>query len=428
MKKKFLLAFIMIIVVEIILIPIQASAYQESSKYWTEDYSYDSKTKLYYKVVANEVTITGVDEGVNNINIPSTINGRKVTAIGDYAFCPLSEKTTIKKVIMPDTIENIGTYAFHDCENLEYLKMSKNLKLIGWGAFSGCSSLTRVELSTGNIETYAFADCKNLKKVVFTEDVNDIQCLRDMFNNGSYSLKEIYIPNTITIYNKYMLLDGKDINDATVYISKDNPLFDSLTYYFDRNKIKYVALDIPFFDVKQNDYFYSSVKYVYENKIILGTNKNTFSPNSNITRGQLVTVLYRMEGSPKVVSKNKFKDLKNDYYYDAVIWASSKGIVSGYDDGTFGPNNKITRAQLATILWNYAKYKKIDVSKKTNITSYKDYSITQKKTGYAIEALSWAVGNKVMSGTEDGRLNSSGTATRGQASTMITNYCKNVKK
>ncbi len=190
-----------------------------------------------------------------------------------------------------------------------------------------------------------------------------------------------------------------------------------------------VSIKLPFTDVKETDYYYGSVAYTYENKIIKGKSDTIFAPRANITRGELVTILYRMEGTPKIGNKNPFTDVKEGtFYYNGVIWASEKGIVSGYGNGKFGANDPIKRAQLATILYNYAKYKKVDLSKKSDITTYKDYTTVKNKTIYALDSLKWAIGNKIMKGTDEGNINPTAYATRGQVAVMITNYCTKVKK
>ena len=186
-----------------------------------------------------------------------------------------------------------------------------------------------------------------------------------------------------------------------------------------------VYVNLPFTDVSRSNWYYNSVEYCYKNGIIYGTTDTKFSPNTNVTRGNLVTILWRMEGSPKVNGKLSFPDVKtSDYYYEAVKWAEKTGVVHGYDTGKFGPNNNISREQLATILNNYAKYKKKDTSASTDLSRFTDNS---KISSYAREAVSWAVAKKVMSGKDNGtRVDPQGRATRAEAAAMIQNYCNYV--
>lgn len=183
---------------------------------------------------------------------------------------------------------------------------------------------------------------------------------------------------------------------------------------------------IPFTDVKQSDWFYNSVKYTYEHNMITGLNKYTFGPYRKLSRAMLVTILWRMEGAP-MISTNRFSDIKtSDWYAPAVNWAANNYIVSGYASGKFGPNDDITREQLCAILMNYSRYKKIDISKRADITKFKD---SEKTQSYFRDAVSWCLASNIISGKDNGTiLDPRGTATRSEVAAMITNYCYNVKE
>lgn len=132
-----------------------------------------------------------------------------------------------------------------------------------------------------------------------------------------------------------------------------------------------------------------------------------------------------MEGEPKVTGIEDFPDVTGQYYYDAVRWAAKDKIVSGYNSGKFGPNDNITREQLATILCNYAKYKNQNVNLSTDTSKYKDW---YKITGYARPAMDWAVATGVITGKYNGtKVDPQGTATRAEAACMIYNYCTKIK-
>lgn len=181
----------------------------------------------------------------------------------------------------------------------------------------------------------------------------------------------------------------------------------------------------PFKDVSETDWFYKAVMYVSENGLMSGVDADNFGPSWNTTRGMITTILWRMEGKP-AASTVPFADVDADMYYaDAIAWAAEKGIVSGYGD-TFGPEDNITREQLASILWRYAKYKGYDVSvgEDTNILSYGDaFSISE----YAIPAMQWACGEGIISGNDDGTLNPGGYAQRAHAAQMLMKFLENVK-
>lgn len=175
----------------------------------------------------------------------------------------------------------------------------------------------------------------------------------------------------------------------------------------------------PFTDVTENDWFYSDVLYVYANGLMNGTSTTTFSPTLQTTRGMIVTILYRLSGSPQTTGTCPFPDVPaGSYYENAIIWAHQNGIVTGYDNGCFGPDDNITREQLATILYRYAQYTGLDVSvgEDTNILSYSD---AQKISEYAIPAMQWACGTGLIQGTTDSTLSPAGLATRAQAAAIL---------
>lgn len=183
--------------------------------------------------------------------------------------------------------------------------------------------------------------------------------------------------------------------------------------------------ELPFIDVKKGDWYYNAVEYTYKNGIISGATDTEFRPTKNITRGMIVTILWRMEGKPKVTGIEDFPDVTGQYYYDAVRWAAKDKIVSGYNSGKFGPNDSITREQLAVILNNYAKYKGKNVNVTANTNKYVDW---YKVTGYARPAMNWAVAKGIITGKYNGtKVDPQGTASRAEAAGMIYNYCTKIK-
>ena len=187
-----------------------------------------------------------------------------------------------------------------------------------------------------------------------------------------------------------------------------------------------IQVNLPFKDVKTTDWFYDSVKYTYTKGIILGTSDTTYNPNTKLTRGMLVTILHRMDGKPAPKTQNQFKDVyKSQYYYDAVIWANEKGIVHGYGDGSkFGPDDNITRQDLAVILRNFAQYKGKNVNVTSDLSKFKDGNLV---SDYAKSAVEWAVGKGVITGNNNGEsLTPHANSTRAEAAGMIYNYCTKV--
>ena len=180
----------------------------------------------------------------------------------------------------------------------------------------------------------------------------------------------------------------------------------------------------PFLDVNEGDWFYDAVAYAYENGLMDGVGGNRFAPNSETTRAQLVTILYRMEGQPAVSGDLPFADVEaGTWYTNAVVWAAQNGIVNGVGDDTFAPGNDLTREQLVTILYRYAESKGYDVSASADLAGYPDGEEIQ---AYAREAMAWAVAENIIQGMEDDTLKPAGNASRAQIATILMRFCEGV--
>ena len=200
------------------------------------------------------------------------------------------------------------------------------------------------------------------------------------------------------------------------------------TIVFDEDTvIQYLWKDIhkmKFKDVNPDDWFYEVVKKAYDWGIIKGYNDTTFGSNDKVTRGQLVTILWRMESEPDATSlSNPFKDVGEDYFTSAIKWASSNDIIHGYNATKFRPNDPITRQDLAVILNNYAKFKGVSYEGNADLSTFADYD--KVKGNYSEPALKWAVENKVMSGQNINSkkyISPTNNATRAETAAMIINY------
>ena len=308
----------------------------------------------------------------------------------------------------------------------------KNFLTISIAENSGISSLSDYYLDAfdnyfkDRYDTYNDVRVNVIKKL---EKKNGVDCIHLLYIDGP---KGSEFTSDLDIYifasDKYvyqLTFEGYITEDRD--ISKCNPEMTKMANSF---KIKDTVKDsnngIPFTDVPSSAWYGNAVKYIYDNNIIKGLNDYTFSPKSNLTRGMMVTILYRMEGSPKVTGVSNFTDVKDSgkYYYKAVKWASDKKIVSGYNNGNFGPTDNITREQLAVILYKYAKYKKKDVSKTNDLSAFSDAG---KVASYALKQVKWAVASGVITGS-NGKLNPKGNATRAEVAAMMEKYCKRVGK
>ena len=209
-----------------------------------------------------------------------------------------------------------------------------------------------------------------------------------------------YLDKALTLPVTSLRLDG----DQTVYAG-------------------WVSLELPFRDVRPEDWFYDDVRYVYEAGLMNGTAEGLFSPDLFTSRAMIVTVLWRLSGSPVVNYYMPFADVDQaSWYAEAVRWAASCGIVAGYDNGNFGPNDPITREQLAAILYRCTTYRQEDTSigADTNILSFTDAASVSE---YAVPALQWACGAGILQGA-DGALLPTHPATRAQTAAILHRFCQ----
>lgn len=173
-------------------------------------------------------------------------------------------------------------------------------------------------------------------------------------------------------------------------------------------------------DVVPGQWFYNSVKYVYDIGMMMGTDITYFSPNDPTTRAMLVTTLYRKFGWSNGLEPNPFSDVKsNEWYTDAVIWAAQNNIVNGYNDGRFGPNDPLTREQMAAIFYRFAAAAGVDVNVDGNIYKFADYG---QISSWAIDSMSWACGVGLITGTGNNCLDPKGNATRAQMATILQRF------
>ena len=178
---------------------------------------------------------------------------------------------------------------------------------------------------------------------------------------------------------------------------------------------------LPFTDVPDTKWIRDAVEYVYQRGMMAGTSSTQFEPETPTTRGMIISILYRLEGSPDVGTA-AFPDVpQGQWYTKAVAWAAKEKIVHGYDNGNFGPNDTITREQMVSILYRYASYKGCDLSATADLSGFQDLS---SLAAYASNPMHWAVGNGFVSGTGNNSLSPKGSATRCQAASILMRFCK----
>ena len=183
-----------------------------------------------------------------------------------------------------------------------------------------------------------------------------------------------------------------------------------------------VKPQLPFTDVPAGSWYYDAVQYVYEEGLMGGTGNNRFSPDLTTSRAMIVTILYRLEGSPAVTGGMSFADVSDGQWYsDGVAWASANGIVTGYGDGRFGPNDPITREQMAAILYRYAGFAGQSTTGQADLSGYTDAG---RVSPYAAEAMGWAVDRGLITGVSADTLSPGGSATRAQVATILMRFCQ----
>jgi hypothetical protein len=184
---------------------------------------------------------------------------------------------------------------------------------------------------------------------------------------------------------------------------------------------------LSFTDVKAGDWFHGAVEYAQTHGLMGGVGDNQFAPNTNLTRGMLVTILQRYAGAGSPAeSGSTFTDVPaGRWYAGSVAWASANGIVNGYGDGLFGPDDDVTREQFAAILQNFARWLSLDVSKSADISGYEDAG---KVSGWALSSVQWAYAEGLITGRAAATLAPDGTATRAEAAAMLMRFIENLVK
>lgn len=213
-----------------------------------------------------------------------------------------------------------------------------------------------------------------------------------------------------------VLVDGLSVGPVTTYTFED--ITQSHTIVAKFRKLDEAPIpSLAYSDVDQGAWYFVYIKYVTDEKIMDGVSDTKFSPDSYITRAMLLQSLYNMAGYPEVSAKSTFEDVSEaSPYYRAICWGVEKGIISGYNAAAFGPDDYITREQMATILYRYCDKPSVNVQSDLILGVFKDYN---KLSEWAKEPMTWAVNDVLFSGTGDGKLSPTGTTTRAQAAVLL---------
>ncbi len=356
---------------------------------------------------------------------------------------------SLKSITLHEGIETIGSYAFEYCSSLKSVNIPASVKRIGIEAFSVNVCLSSINVAAKNdrfcsvdgvlynkdktellqypcaktdktfsvpegvkkIEGGAFSACFNLTNITLPESVAEIE---DYAFSGCSSLNSINIPVAVTEIKEGVFFLCSALED--IYYGGTERQWKAVTIDDEDNECLFDArmhfVVNPFADVKDDAVYLKAVTWASENGITSGYPDGSFRPNTLCTRAQVVTFLWRAAGSPEPTSaKNPFTDVKNEGslmpYYKAILWAVEKGITSGYSDGSFRPNDTVTRAQFVTFLWRYERQPESTAS----ITVFKDSANISKPYQ---QAVAWAVEKGITTGYNDNTFRPNATCTRWQ--------------
>lgn len=374
------------------------------------DSAFEDCVGLTRVTMGNGVTAIGENVFYACESLKSVAIGSSVTSIGFHAFYGCTSLTT---VTIPDSVTSVDEGAFYGCEGLTSVTIGKSVERIGEFAFYHCTGLTTVTIpeSVTMLEQGAFYECANLKSVYFLGDAPII---------GSWAF-QVFVADTVGDIN---------IPGLMLYYIEGKSGWTSPTWNgYPTAAWSNAPQMSSFTDVPQGAWYVDSVNYVVKNGLMNGMGKNEFRPEEAMTRAMLVTVLWRYAGSPSE-GTNVFHDLTQDWYVQAVAWASSNGIVTGYPDGTFQPDGKVTREQLATILYRYCNTVGIETSARGDLTIFPD---ARNVNSYASDAVSWAVSAGLITGITHGGnptayLEPQTGATRAQVATILMRFIEKVEK
>jgi len=354
---------------------------------------------------------------LTDVSLPSTL-----TAVEDYSF---DRCLKLESISIPSGVKRIGSYAFANCEKLSRVSMPDTVASIGDYCFNNCTALTDVSIPAGisTIPTALFSGCSALEKLVLP---NGVESVSGLAFRGCKNLKALSLPDSITSIRASAF---DDCGNVTFYVNAGS----YSQAFAAANKIPFELGNLepvdpndgpgnypatPFTDDK-NHWGRKYIEWAYAKGYFAGTTTTTFSPDAPVNRGMLVSLLYRMEGSP-ATGTSSFSDVAaKAYYANAVAWGESTKVVSGVGDGKFAPAQNITREQLAAMLFRYAEYKGMDTSKRGDLSQFKDTSRISK---YAGTAMAWAIGSGIISGRGNATLDPRGNATRAEAAVMLQKF------
>lgn len=407
-------------------------------------------------------------------NLPEIELPNSITEIGANAF----EECSLSEIVLPSSVTEIGEYAFSGCD-LSKISIPGSVTEIKYGMFQYCSFLEEVFIPNGvrKIGNFAFAGCPKLKSVFLPNSLTEIGewifsgsgmeklTIPDSIETIRYAafyrsqISEITIPASVKSIEHGAFLEcfnlktitflgdmpavGRIENSKYLYANEFEPFQDVVAdVYYPAGNQSYseelkMALgsgltwkileekpeqqpDMAFSDVQEIDWYYDAVGFVFARGIMTGMNNTEFGPSVKLSRSHIATILYRMENEPEIIyDPTAFSDVAdNQFYTNAVMWARSIGVITGYEDGRFGPSDENTREQMAVMMYRYANAMGLDTSRESDLGGFPDAG---KVSGFADSAVKWAVGEGLIQG-DRGNINPQGTAERAQCAIIIKRF------
>ena len=373
-------------------------------------------------------------------------SGQSVSSDNPFTFVATSDSTLTAKFeqVYTVTVSSTeggtatggGTYAKGDTVTLTATPNS-GYRFVGW-LESGTTVSTNTNYTfVANSDRSLTAQFDRISSGGGDSDPTYSITLPSRVTGGELKLSRRYAEKGETVTLTAIPDEGYELNTLTVTDSKGKEIDlthkggNEYTFKMPAGRVEIevsfreIEVELPFTDVPEGAWYEDAAAYVYKHGLMAGTSATTFAPEVTTSRAMIATILWRMAGSPVVNYAMNYTDVaQGQWCSEAIRWATSEGVVTGYGNGLFGTNDPITREQLATMLWRYAQTEGYDVSigEDTNILSYTDVANLSE---YAIPAMQWAVGAGIINGTGDGStLTPQGQATRAQAAVMLQRFCE----
>lgn len=429
----------------------------------------DKRDQIVRIEIGSGITSIGGSSFGNCENLKIAVIPSSVTSIGPYAF---AYDTKLESVVMVDGVKSISSGAFYGCTALKNVALPDSLTKVANISFCGCTALEKIGLpekqevlkkdtfycdtdcamtaaylpaSVKEVEPYFFASCPKLKDIYFGGTEAQYKALVEQsgYKEAIASNPEINIDRVnkrlweaTWHYNHTHTWDAGTVVDLATK-EHDGHKFIACT---ECGKAKWETVkyqeeeptpsDFPnqitaYIDVPEDSWYTTAVYYAESKGYMNGIGGGKFNPTGIVTRGTIAQILYAAEGKPAVSGKSQFTDVGNaKWYADAVKWAADKGLVSGYGNGKFGPDNAVTREQMVAIMYKYSEMKGYDLKASADLSKFADQNQISK---YAVNSMKWGADHKIISGTNKG-IEPKGNATRAQIAVILQAYDNNVRK